>query len=100
MVVEAGTGEAIPDCGVDPRFAAGIATGTGYVPYTMLLVPLKRGDRVVGVLSILDRRDGAPYRQADLEPAALFADLAVRALDVAPGAFTSLGVTGSGRGPG
>jgi hypothetical protein len=67
------------------------------VPYTMLVVPLRRAGRPIGALSILDRRDGRAYREDDLEPAALFADLAVKAIDVAPGSFTSLGVTG---GPG
>ena len=38
-----GEGQAVPDCRNDPRFAAQIAAGTGYVPYTMLVVPLKRG---------------------------------------------------------
>jgi hypothetical protein len=92
-VLETGTPEAVPDCRNDPRFAARIAAGTGYVPYTMLLVPLERAGRSIGVLSILDRRDGQGYRQDDIEPAALFADLAVKALDVTPGSFTSLGVT-------
>jgi hypothetical protein len=91
-VVDGGVGEAIPNCTVDPRFAAGIATGTGYVPYTMLVVPLLRGERPIGALSILDRRDGGSYLQDDVAPATLFADLAVKALDVAPGLFTSLGV--------
>jgi hypothetical protein len=62
----------------------------------MIVVPLKRGDRSIGALSILDRRDGKPYQQADLEPAALFADLAVKAIDVTPNTFTSLGMTGLG----
>ena len=44
--------------------------------------------------SILDRRDGHSYREADIEPAALFANLAVKALDVVPESFTSLGMTG------
>jgi hypothetical protein len=83
----------VPDCRNDPRFAARIAAGTGYVPYTMLLVPLMRRDKAIGVLSILDRRDGTAYREPDLEPAALFGDLAVKALDVSPGSFTSLGMT-------
>jgi len=92
-VVGSGVGEAVPDCRSDPRFAARIAAGTGYVPYTMLVVPLQRGGRPIGALSILDRRDGRGYRPDDLEPAALFADLAVKALDVSPESFTSLGVT-------
>ena len=34
--------EAVRDCRSDPRFAGQIAAGTGYVPYTMLVVPLMR----------------------------------------------------------
>jgi predicted Ser/Thr protein kinase len=92
-VVQSGVAEAVPDCHTDPRFAARIAAGTGYVPYTMLVVPMRRGGREIGALSILDRRDGRAYRQDDIEPAMLFADLAVKALDVTPGSFTSLGMT-------
>ncbi len=97
QVVASGVAEAVPDCRTDPRFAARIAAGTGYVPYTMLLVPLERAGRPIGALTILDRRDGRAYRNDDLEPAALFADLAVKALDVTPNSFTSLGMTSLGR---
>lgn len=91
-VIESGHAEAC-DCRNDPRFAAQIAAGTGYVPYTMLVVPIKQGDEVIGALSILDRRDGGYYGPEDMDRAALFAELAVTALDVEPGAFTSLGET-------
>ena len=94
QVVHTGSAEAVPDCHTDPRFAARIAAGTGYVPYTQLVVPLMRAMRPIGALAILDRRDGRSYSQNDLEPAMLFADLAVKALDVTPGSFTSLGMTG------
>jgi serine/threonine protein kinase len=92
-VVSSGIGEAIRDCRGDPRFAARIAQGTGYVPYTMLVMPLERSGKPIGALSILDRRDGKGYSEADIEPAALFADLAVKVLDVSPESFTSLGQT-------
>jgi hypothetical protein len=92
-VVREGVGEAVADCRSDARWAARIAAGTGYVPYTQLVVPLTRGGRSIGALAILDRRDGRPYGEDDLEPARLFADLAVKALDVTPGQFTSLGMT-------
>jgi GAF domain-containing protein len=92
-VVQTGSGEAVPDCRTDPRFASRIAAGTGYIPYTMLVVPLRRGGRSIGALSILDRRDGRSYRDEDIEAAALFADLAVRALEASPGSFTGLGTT-------
>jgi len=96
-VVQGGAAEAVPDCRTDPRWASRIAEGTGYVPYTMLVVPLLRAERPIGALTILDRRDGRAYRNDDLEPAALFADLAVKALDVSPNSFTSLGMTSLGQ---
>ncbi len=91
-VLESGQADAC-DCRNDPRFAARIAEGTGYVPYTMLVVPLKRGDESIGALSILDRRDGSYFGPDDMDKANLFAELAVTALDVEPGAFSGLGET-------
>jgi len=90
-VVATGQGQAVRDCRSDPRFAAQIAAGTGYVPRTMLVVPLLRADSPIGVLSLLDRRDGGFYGSADMERATMFAELAVTALDVQPDVFTSLG---------
>jgi len=91
-VVASGEGTAVA-CREDPRFAAQVAAGTGYVPYTMVVVPLQRNDETIGVLSILDRRDGGFFGQEDVDRAGLFAELAVTALDMQPGAFTSLGET-------
>jgi eukaryotic-like serine/threonine-protein kinase len=93
-VIESGDPEAVADCRTDSRFAARIAEGTGYVPYTMLVVPLTRRDEPVGVLSLLDRRDGGHYGAGDVERAMLFAELAVTALDVEPELLTHLGETG------
>ncbi|MEA2481591.1 MAG: hypothetical protein QOJ07_3513, partial [Thermoleophilaceae bacterium] len=84
-VVASGEGVAVPDCRNDPRFAAQIAAGTGYVPNTMLVVPLKGAQGPVGVLSILDRRDGGSYGPADVQRAAAFAELATVTLRVDPG---------------
>ena len=61
-----------------------IAAGTGYVPYTMLVIPLRQGTRVVGALSVLDRRDGNPYTTDDIARGDLFAELAVTALGIEP----------------
>jgi GAF domain-containing protein len=96
-VVETGEGMAVAECRNDPRFAAQIAKGTGYVPNTMLVVPLRRGERAIGVMSLLDRRDGGSYGPTDVTRAALFAELALAALDVDPTAFTGLGKTSLGR---
>jgi GAF domain-containing protein len=92
-VIASGVGEAIPDARTDSRFAARIAQGTGYVPHTMLVVPLRRGEVVIGALSVLDRRDGRQYRQDEVERASLFADLATKALNATPDMYTGLGLT-------
>lgn len=81
-VVASGQGEAVPDCRGDSRFAAVVANRTGYVPGTMLTVPLRRRERTLGVLQVLDRRDGRGYGPEDVERAAAFADLALMAVDV------------------
>ena len=81
-VAASGIGEAVPDCHSDARFAAAVAEGTGYVPSTMLIVPLRRAGSTVGVLQVLDRRDGEGYGAADVERATAFADLALMAVDV------------------
>ena len=81
-VVQSGEAVAVPECRKDPRFAAQVAAKTGYVPYTMMVTPLVRDGETIGVLSVLDRRDGGPYRQEDLGRAGLFGDLAVTALDL------------------
>ena len=91
-VVASGEGTAV-SCREDPRFAAQVAAGTGYVPYTMVVAPLERDGDPIGVLSILDRRDGGFFGPEDVDRAKLFAELAVTALDMQPGAFTSLGET-------
>jgi GAF domain-containing protein len=81
-VVQSGEGVAVPECRKDPRFAAQVAAKTGYVPHTMLVTPLIREGKTIGALALLDRRTGGPYRHEDLTRAALFADLAVVALDL------------------
>ena len=82
---------AVSDCRNDPRFQARIAAGTGYVPYTMLVVPLIHEDGAVGVLSFLDRRDGKRYGPDDSERATMFAELAVAAIETDASARPALG---------
>ena len=89
-VVQSGHGLAVPDCRNDPRFQAQIAAGTGYVPYTMLVIPLKQGMRTVGALSLLDKRDGNPYTTDDIPRGDLFAELAVTALGIEPDLYDTI----------
>lgn len=80
-VAHGGRPAAVPDCRSDPRFAAGVAARTGHVPYTMLAVPLPSHGTTIGVLSILDRRDGTAYTVNDIPRAELLAELAVAAIE-------------------
>ncbi len=87
-VVASGDPQAVPDCRGDDRFAAQVARGTGYVPHTMLVVPLVRAGIPIGVLSILDRRGGRSYGPGDIPRAELFARLAISAVDAGAGPRT------------
>ena len=71
---------AIDDVRADPRFASDIAERTGYVPRTMLVAPAAIGDRVLGVLSILDRT--GPSGIAALELANRFATMLAGLIEV------------------
>jgi eukaryotic-like serine/threonine-protein kinase len=80
-VIEQGQAQAVARCRTDPRFAAAVAAGTGYVPHTMLVVPLRDGaGRAIGALSVLDRRDGGPYGPSDIPRGELFAEVAAATL--------------------
>lgn len=60
---------AIADVSADPRFERDTAAQTGYVPRSLLAVPLVDDEGIVGVMEWLDRLDGAPFDLADLEVA-------------------------------
>ena len=79
--VTSGVPEAVPSCANDPRFARNVAGEIGYMPISMLVVPLLRDDRCVGALQIVDRRDGGVYSAADLPRAVIFGELAAAALE-------------------
>jgi len=60
---------AIADVVADPRFERQTAERTGYVPRSLLAVPLVDGEGIIGVMEWLDRSDGLPFDLADLEVA-------------------------------
>jgi GAF domain-containing protein len=64
----------------DPRFGRTIAAQTGYVPTSIMAVPLLTQDRAIGVIEVLDCRDGA-FTPRDLELASAFARQAAIAVD-------------------
>ena len=66
----------------DPRFAREAAESTGYVPQSLMAVPLLVADRPLGVLEVLDRSDRSRSPLEELALLGLFADQAAVALDL------------------
>jgi GAF domain-containing protein len=60
---------AIADVAKDARFERGTAERTGYVPRSLLAVPLVDDEGSIGVMEWLDRVDGTPFDLTDLEVA-------------------------------
>jgi GAF domain-containing protein len=79
-VFSSGEPLAIGETTVDPRFRRDAAERTGYVPRSLLAVPLADEAGIIGVLEVLDRRDGAAFDLADVEAATVFARQATVAI--------------------
>jgi GAF domain-containing protein len=78
----AATGQPTATSGTaDPRQAREIGENVGYVPRTILCVPLFYADRVIGVLVLLDKTDGATFTMLDMHVLGLFANMAAVAIE-------------------
>jgi GAF domain-containing protein len=86
-VLMSGQPIAIEDVRGDPRFAADVAESTGYVPQSIMAMPLETKKGTIGVISVLDR-SSADVR--DMELLALFAQQAAIAIENSR-AFSDLG---------
>src|ERR1700694_3906626 len=63
----AATGQPTATSGAaDPRHASEISESVGYVPRSILCVPLFYADRVIGVLELLDKADDAAFSMLDM----------------------------------
>jgi GAF domain-containing protein len=82
IVAASGHPMAIAEAENDPRLAADIAQGVGYVPKTVLCVPLFYGSRVIGALELLDKTGGGTFTAADMSALGLFANQAAVALQL------------------
>src|SRR5581483_7294899 len=71
---------AISDVASDPRFAREQAERTGYVPQAILAVPVETPQRMLGVITLLDRDARRPGAEQDMALLSLFADQASLAL--------------------
>jgi GAF domain-containing protein len=89
-VVQSGQPIAVSDLASDPRFSREVAEQTGYVPRAILAAPVETPERMLGVISLLDRDSRRPGAEQDLALLTLFADQAALAL-VSVDAFSHLG---------
>ncbi len=65
----------------DARFDRQFAESTGYVPESILATPLLSGDRIIGVMEVLDKIDAASFGMQDMELIGMFARQAALAID-------------------
>lgn len=80
LVAVTGQPMAISNAQQDSRHATDIAQAAGYLPDSILCVPLIANDEVIGVLELLDKVDGSSFRPRDMEILGLFADIAAVAI--------------------
>jgi len=72
----------IDDLAQDARFSRDAAESTGYVPRSLMAVPLLVEDRVLGVLEVLDRPNVEPFTLAEMDLLGLLGNQAAIALDL------------------
>ena len=80
-VVMSGQAIAVDDVAQDPRFAATVAQATGYVPRSILAMPLETARRVLGVIEVLDRAEHRAATNRDMELLGVFAAQAALAIE-------------------
>jgi signal transduction protein with GAF and PtsI domain len=78
----ANTGQpiAISNVQQDPRFNQEFAKSTGYIPRSILATPLIIGDRVIGVMEVLDKISAPSFGMQDMELLGVFAQQAAIAI--------------------
>ncbi len=76
---------AISDVQQDARFNRDFAKSTGYVPRSILATPLMIGERVLGVMEVLDKINAPSFGIQDIELLGLFAQQAAMAIEQSQG---------------
>ncbi len=81
LVALTGQPMAVADAQHDPRQASDIARSVGYIPKSILCVPLFYSDEVTGVLQLLDKENAEAFTSADMEILGMFANQAAVAIE-------------------
>jgi signal transduction histidine kinase len=61
-----GIGQIVNDVEQDPRWFDGVARDIEFVTRSILCAPMRQGDRIVGVMQVLNKRSGEPFNEQDL----------------------------------
>src|SRR5262245_20064645 len=61
-----GIGQIVNDVEQDPRWFDGVARDIDFVTRSILCAPMRQGDRVVGVMQVLNKQSGEPFTEQDL----------------------------------
>jgi GAF domain-containing protein len=76
LVAVTGQPMMVSDVQDDPRHASDISQSIGYVPRTILCVPLLYDDQVIGVIELFDKLGGQPFSMDDMDILGYFAKMA------------------------
>jgi CheY-like chemotaxis protein len=79
-VAKTGKPVLIPDVSSDSRFDKTFDESTGFVTKSMICVPLKIRDEVIGVIQVLNHEDGMPFNEDNmylLSSIAMYASIAI-----------------------
>jgi GAF domain-containing protein len=81
LVAAGGQPMAVSDVQGDERWAAEIGERVGYLPDSILCVPLFYEDTVIGVLELLDKEGAPSFDDGDIRTLSLFANQAAVAIE-------------------
>ena len=71
----------VPDTEKDPRFFRGADKKSGFVTRSMICIPMRLKDEVIGVIQVLNRTGDIPFNDHDIEILEAVANQAVSAID-------------------
>ena len=80
-VAQSGEVAIVNDALEDARFSRRIDVSTGFTTRNLICVPLKVRERILGVIEVVNRSDGATFTRADAEVLKAVANQAAIALD-------------------
>jgi GAF domain-containing protein len=80
-VVEHGQFAVVASPGEDPRFYGGIDEASDFETRNLIAIPLKVKDRVIGVVEVINKREGQAFDDKDLDIALALTNQAAIAID-------------------